>query len=383
MPTASLDSASLVLAAASDLAPQIRSSADASERSGRIDPEILTALKRIGVFRMAMPRSMGGLELDPVTQIELVEELARADGSVGWVAMIGSDGGFYSSLLSEQAAKELYGPDPDVVTAGFTEPLGTAEPVADGYVVSGRWPFGSASSHASWLASGCRVSAAASGDGQPTGKGQWRIAMLPADACVLEDTWHTTGLRATGSHHYRADGVFVPRSHTFCFDRAPRDLPPLYTLPTMYRANMAGVPLGIARAARDTVAELAGSHSSAANSAVLHSALAHAEALVGSARAFVMTTVSDLWDTVNSGEVPSIRQRAQFRLSIATAFDSCRQAVDILYRSAGGASVYAKNLVDRQFRDMLTVCQHAIAQPRSYAAVGRVLLGLEPEELLF
>jgi alkylation response protein AidB-like acyl-CoA dehydrogenase len=151
----------------------------------------------------------------------------------------------------------------------------------------------------------------------------------------------------------------------------------------MYRANMAGVPLGIARAALEAVAAKMKTRSGAKDSAVLHSALAHAEGLVGSARAFAITTVSSLWQTVNNGGFPTVLERAQFRLCIATAFDSCRKAVEILYRAAGGSSVYAVNGIDRHFRDMATACQHAIAQPRSYTAVGRVLLGLEPEEMLF
>ena len=62
--------------------------------------------------------------MDIRTQVEIIEELSAADGSAGWCAMIGSDGGFYSAALDDAAARELY-PDLDAVTAGWIVPAGS------------------------------------------------------------------------------------------------------------------------------------------------------------------------------------------------------------------------------------------------------------------
>jgi indole-3-acetate monooxygenase len=317
----------------------------------------------------------------------VIEELSRADGSVGWFAMIASDGGYYSAFLSDDAAQELYGADPDVVTAGFTDPAGRAQVVDGGYLVSGRWPFASGCEHASWLASGCLVvdhrGKPSSSDGRP----HWRVMMLPADSCMIVDSWHATGLLGTGSHHYTATNVFVPARHTFSFVELPKRPGPLYAFPTMFRANMAGVPLGIARAAIDTIRTMASRDDAGGTrlreSPFVQAGLAHVEGLVGAARTFVLDVVGDLWLDLLKGAQPSPEQRARYRLGLVTAFTSSRDAVDLLYRLGGGASVYTENLLDCQFRDIVTACQHALVQPKSYMAIGRMLLGLDSEELLF
>ncbi len=145
------------LEAAVALAPRIRAAAAETERQRRLSPGLVHALAAAGVFRMCVPRALGGGEVDPATMIETIETIAVADGAAGWSAMIGATSGVASAYLAEEAAREIYGSDPEVVSGGAFAPLGKATVVAGGYRVTGRWPFASGCEHCAWLMGGSIV----------------------------------------------------------------------------------------------------------------------------------------------------------------------------------------------------------------------------------
>ena len=238
------------------LSPAIRAAADEIEKTGRLTGEIVHGLKEADVFGMAIPKAMGGPEADPLTQLEVVETLSIADGSVGWVAMIGSDGGFYSAHLSEDVASEIYA-DRNVVTASTLVPRGKARVVDGGYRITGKWAFGSAGIHAEWFVGGCLVvdddGPVKTDEGHPI----VRMAFFRRQDCLVHDNWRTTGLAGSGSNDWEVDNIFVPSSHTFSLFEPPRFDGPLYAYPWFIVANAPGVSLGIARASIDTLVELA------------------------------------------------------------------------------------------------------------------------------
>lgn len=373
--------------AARALAPAIRAAAPSIERERRLPDAIVKAMKQAGVFRMTMPRSLGGPEADPITQLEVVEALSEADGSVGWIAMIGSDGGFYCAHLDEAVARELY-QDPDAVTASVLVPRGRARRVAGGYRVSGRWAFGSASLHAEWFVGGCVVFDGDAPVAGPDGRPQTRMTYFPASQCEIFDTWRTTGLAGSGSHDWGVEDVFVPEERSFDLFARPRDPAPLYAFPWFVLANSPGVPLGIARAAIDALGELAARKVLPPKGALLRedvfvqSAIARAEASLGSARAYLFEALGELWTAVAAGGEPSLRQRALFRLATIHAYRASRDAVGLMYEAGGGAALYATSPLDRQWRDVATVAQHALVNARGYGEVGRALLGLDPDSFL-
>jgi alkylation response protein AidB-like acyl-CoA dehydrogenase len=320
------------------------------------------------------------MEADPLVQLRAVERLAEADASLGWYASIGSDGGYYASFLNPDTAAAMFAADPDAITAGFVEPAGTAVPSGDGYAVCGRWPFGSASKHARWLASGCRVRG---GDED----GRWIVALLPRTACTVEeDSWQALGLKGSGSFRYQAQDVCVAREHTFAFD-SPQRTTPLYRCPVMYRCNTPGVALGCARGTlseftalltSETTPESAGPRR---ESPLMQDALARAHAQIASARAYAYTTVSDLWTVLVSGEQLGPPERAGLRLMIAHVTDVCRNAVLNLFRACGGAAVHDHHPLQRRMRDALTLGQHALAGEHTYQLAGAVLAGLPSKDI--
>ncbi|MEU7646308.1 acyl-CoA dehydrogenase family protein [Streptomyces huasconensis] len=361
--------------------PDLRRLLDVWPPSGSSLPDpVVERLRATGVFRMALPADLGGLETDPLVQLRAVEQFAEVDASLGWYASIGSDGGYYASFLDPDTAADMFAADPDAITAGFVEPAGTAVAVDDGYTVGGHWPFGSASKHARWLASGCRVRG---GDDD----GRWIVALLPRAACTVEeDSWQALGLQGSGSYRYHAHDVRIPRTHTFAFDR-PQRTSPLYRCPVMYRCNTPGVALGCARGALAEFTALltnetdSGPAGSRRESALIHNALARAHAQIASARAYAYTTVSDLWTVLMAGDPLGAQERAALRLMIAHVTDVCRSALLDLFRACGGAAVHEQHPLQRRLRDILALGQHALASERTYQLAGAVLAGLASQDI--
>ncbi len=247
-----------VLHAAIELAEQIAAASDEIEQARRLPLHIAAAMKDAGVFGMAMPRAWGGPELDPLTQFRVIEALAMADGSVGWCAMIGCDGGYVTAFLDQDVARSMY-PDPLVATGFAATTTGQAVPVPGGYRVSGRFPFVSGCQHCEWLLLGCIIVEDSVPRVDGNGVPETRQCLLRSSQCEILDTWHTTGLRGTGSNDVAVHDQFVEEAHSFSFQDPEliKRAGPLYAYPFMFMAKGSAPALGIARHAIDALLESA------------------------------------------------------------------------------------------------------------------------------
>jgi alkylation response protein AidB-like acyl-CoA dehydrogenase len=246
-----------LLAAVRSLAPQIRAAREDIERSRRLPAPLGTALAEAGLFRLYVPKTLGGLEVHPVTFLRVVEEVARIDGAVGWNLAIGAVHGALGVYLREDVARAIYCDTPHTVVAGSVNPSGAAHAVAGGYRVRGQWPFASGIQHSTWVYGNCRVF---EGDTPHLGLDdapEMRFMLFPVDQCAIHDTWHVSGLRGTGSHDFTVADVFVPEERSFlAFTARPYQPGPLYTCPfvTYFAASIPAPPLGMARGAIDRAA---------------------------------------------------------------------------------------------------------------------------------
>jgi indole-3-acetate monooxygenase len=387
-----------ILHAAIGLREQIRAASDEIERGRRIPLGIATAMKDAGVFGMAMPRIWGGPELDPLTQFKVIEALAIADGSVGWCAMINCDGGYVTAFLDQGVARMMY-PDLLVATGAAATTTGQARRLPGGYRVSGRFPFVSGCHHCEWVWLGCSVIEDGTPRADDKGVPVTRQCFVPLSQCEILDTWHTTGLRGTGSNDVVVRDEFVPEEHTFSFQDPQLIRRPgaLYAFPLLFTAKAAAPALGIARHAIDVLVEAAagkparrymvGEHIEPPkvlrDDVYVQEAVGRAETLLTAARAYYFDVMGDLWVTLLDGRQPSERQLALFDSAFPYIVGTCVDVVQLVYKASGGAAVYQKGPLDRCLRDVLTMNQHVIGTLRSYEIAGRLLLGLEPIRKLF
>ncbi len=366
---------------APDMMPQlladIRAQRDEFTRIGHVPREFVAKLKRAGIYRAATPRCFGGDALPPVDFLKLVEKIAEADGSVGWVASFGS-ASVYLAALPKQTQAKLYAASPDLVFAGGLFPIQPAEQVAGGYTVSGTWKFASGCKGADLLGVGIGTS------GQSGFKP--RTAVMPAAQVDILDNWDVMGLSGTGSHDLRVHKQFVADEWTFIRGGEPTIDEPLYRYPTIaYAAQvLAVVNLGIARAAIDTIVNMAGGRVAItgapklADRSYVRIEVAKAEATLRSARAFLYETTNEVWHSILLGNPVTPEQVGLLRLTAVEVARAGNEVVQNMFGLAGTTAIYSQHPLQRYLRDAAVVKQHAFLGEGIYDGAGAVTLGVPP-----
>lgn len=378
-----------IVAAAIRLAPAVRAAATDAEQMRQTPPALAAEITRAGIYQMYLPRSMGGPETPPLTAFRVVEELSKADGSVGWCAMIATALSLNAGRLPVEVGRELAGTPADYRGAGSARVGGKAWAVAAGYRVKGRWNFASGIQNANWLYCTCVMMDGDTPRVTAAGTPRLRAVWVPREQVAIVDTWSVMGMRGTGSQDFTVDDVFVPAARSCLSDAPPCETGPLFnqrawyvTLWTPSAANA----LGIARGAIDSFIEIAATEASTLSSHLLRdrtmvqARIGEAEAIVNAARAYVFDTVGRLWDTLCTGEVPTDQQIAQARLALVHAMHESVRAVDKVFHAAGTNAIYTRLPLERAFRDLHVAVQHGAALPSYFESAGKVLLGLRPGE---
>jgi indole-3-acetate monooxygenase len=378
-----------LIAAARRIVPDVLATRDETEQSRRIPKSLSDVISSAGLYQMFLPKSVGGPEASPLVAFEAIEELSRADGSVGWCVMIATDISLFTAWLDPSVVREMCGQPANLRVAGSLRPLGRAYQVESGFRVNGQWNFASGIDNANWLYCPCIIM---DGDkpqlnaaGAPVARAMW----LPSSAATIKDTWSVMGLRGTGSQDFLVNDLIVPRDFTSSFAEAPHQKTPLYhprMLFTFLFALNAGHALGIARGAVEGFVEMASRDASTASTALLRdrssvqSCVGQAEAILNSARTYVIGAVERAWVATCEGGIDPAQEIAQARLAITHSIHEAARVVTLLFRAAGTNAIYTRNPLERHFRDIHVAEQHNAAFQVHYESAGKVLLGLRPTD---
>lgn len=369
------------------LADRLPDRAAAIEETRGLPADVVSALRASGVPDLWVPRELGGSEASPTEVLDAIEVLAAGDASTGWCAAVTVGTNALAAYLPEEGAREIFA-TPGTIAGGSFNPAGRATEVGGGLRVSGRWAFGSGSGHADWLCGGCVV---VDGSGRPVvgddGRPDGRLVFFRAAEAVIHDTWHVSGLRGTGSHDFEVAELDVPLRRTMTFAFRPWPQGALWGMPPMslFFSPLAAVALGAAGAAIDDVLALATektpyrSNRVLAEREVVQSMVARAEALVGSARAFLRETLEGLLEASRRGDEITLRQRASARLAVVNASSAGKGAVDLCAEAAGSSALFVDRPLGRRFRDVHAAAGHVALAFPGFETVGRVMLGLDPD----
>ncbi len=369
------------------LAPIIREHADRAEREAQIPREVADAFHEAGMFRILVPREMGGADLTVPDQLRLCEEVARVDGSVGWNLAICSGGPLFGRNLSRAAFEKIYG-DRRGVSAGSLNPMTTQITKEEGgWRLSGKATYASGSAHATYLmAAGLvlRDGAPQIVDGAPV----LRAGLFPVAHAKILNTWSTAGMRGTGSNDCVFENVFVPDEFTFDWLNAKSSWQrgPLGNIPLQlqFAGTLAAVVLGTARHALDTLNEIArvkvpaASRNTLRERPIAQTQFAQAEGLLNAARAYFYNSSDEIWRKGEAGESFSLEDRAHARLAVVSTVKLALQAVDLVADAAGMNSALTSCPIERCWRDVHTASQHVLMNTARFEVIGRVLFGLDP-----
>ncbi|OSC30759.1 hydroxylase [Mycobacterium vulneris] len=364
-----------IVARARLIGDMARGMADQIDADRRLPAELVAALRDSGLLRAGAPTEVEALELAPGTALRCAEAVARGDASAGWCVSIAITSSLLVAYLPQVGRDELFG-DGRAVASGVWAPHGTARRAPGGVVVSGRWAFCSGITHADVLFAGCVL------DDRPA------VVALPAEELQILDTWHTLGLRGTGSHDTVADEVFVPASRVVSIFDGPSINRPLYRFPPFgfFAACITAAAMGNARAAIEDFIEIAGAKKGVASSRTLaqrptvQAAVAAAESALESARALYYQAIETVWQA-NQAETPvPVEARTRLRLAATHGVRIAADVVRTMYDLAGGSAIYDGAPLQRRFRDAFTATAHFQVNEASRELPGRILLG-QPAEV--
>jgi alkylation response protein AidB-like acyl-CoA dehydrogenase len=348
--------------------------ADEGDKLGRLAEPVVEALHREGLLGMWVPRSIaGGAELDPLSSLQVVENVAYGDPSAGWVLMAASLAiGTGAAYLEDSAVNEMFSGSRLPVIAGQGTRPGKAVPAPGGFMLSGSWSFASGIKHGTHI----HTLGIIESTGEP------RIFVLPVGNATLIDNWDVMGLRGTGSIDYKIDNVFVPEAYThFAVTEVPKRGGTLYTIGIIGFAVIchSGWACGIGRRMLDELSTIVrsktGRSGSMADSDAFQEDYAKAEMTYRSARALVYETWQDAANSLRQGHKLSVRQNTLLRLAMANATWSAQEVAAFAYKTAGTVALRAGTL-QRLFRDMHAGTQHITSAPPVIRATGRELAGL-------
>jgi indole-3-acetate monooxygenase len=383
-----------VVQAAAALRPVLRTYREEIEREQRLPKPLVEQMIAAGFYRMVIPRALGGLEVDPLTYLRVVELLAEGAGSVGWNLANNSIGQLVTLGLPEDGVREVHGDGPATMAGTAVQGGGQGVPVEGGYRVSGRWQFGSGCQESSWMLGSFQI--LDGGEPRRNAEGRplyWRGIFSRAEAEIVPGSWDVAGLRGTGSFDWTVDDVFLPERRTMPHLGAPLDnqwsrwAGVTYTLPAQcwVGPHHSAVITGIARAGIDALIELAGGKQPRGRPAGLlcdnpqvQDAVGRADAVLNAGRVYRNAMIAELWNTVASGGETTLEQRARCRLASVYAADSAREAMDLVYRHGGSTSFKRESRLAECWRDLHVVGQTVTIAPEWYPIGGRVYLGMDP-----
>lgn len=371
-----------MLAGIRELAPEIKARAAEIEAARRVPPDLVERLRSIGLFRMFVARSHGGLELDFPAGLEVIKALARLDGSIGWIATVAGASSLFVAASPPELYQRIYQDGPDTAICGSSQPGGTAERVADGYRVKGRWPFASGCTHADWIGGFCIVTENGKPVPGPQGKPLLRVVVLPARDWEIEDTWHAAGLKGTGSHHVTLRETLVPEANFFDLDAAPRQSGPLYRALRQWLPLVHGAfTVGMAEGTVDDLLALAGTGRQQLYAAVpmrdseiFQYDLGRISADLGAAQAFHEVQAASHWRHALAGTLNDEDLMIEGARSATWLATTCVGIADACFALAGASVVYDSSPLQRRLRDLHVAAQHAHAQQRQYVDVGKLAL---------
>ena len=376
-----------LMEAVEEVRPTLEAHALESEEQATLSKASVDALYDSGLLRLKLPHVLGGAEADPVTQLDVLEGVSRIDASAGWCLMIGAASlGILGAFLPDEALPKVFEGGVPPHTSGVFAPSGTATPVDGGFLVSGRWSFGSGIRHSQWVSAGARV--ATEEEGYPE---QVRLAMRTSQV-KIHDNWQVMGLRGTGSCDFSVDNLFLPSRYvTDPMLDVPMRGGPLYLMgrPGFVTNEHSAFALGVARRALDAAAESAiakfrgySSSNLVAHRPVFQRALGEGDLKLRGARALNVEALEEAWEVVSGGNTPGPEMQARLRAVAAYTTDVAVEVATTCFRYCGGEALFQSSVVQRCLRDINAAAQHQMVSDTAYENYGQFMLDMPEPPVL-
>lgn len=363
------------------LAPELESKCADSDNLGKLPMEVVKILREHGLFTMKLASELGGIDADIVTYMDVIEELSRIDGAIGWNTMIGNSAiGRPGAFLPQSAINTMFKNNEIPLAASVPSPSGKATKTNGGFILSGTWYFSSGINQSTWVSGGFIVE-----NEKPACP---RIACMPTSDLTIHDNWHVMGLKGTGSCSYSANNLFVSDEFTFPInDDVPLRGGPMNYLgrPGFVTVDHAAVALGIAKRALETIVEISKSKMRGYNSDLkavsergyFKKDLGFAQTKLAAARALVKESHLKAWEYTTQKTVPPPLIQSEMRNSGVYATEVSEEVTQIAFKYGGGGALYLDSKLQKCYRDVAATGQHMMVNMSSYENYANFLLEVD------
>ncbi len=360
---------------AQKFADQAAERVDEISEGRRIPADLAGEMADAGLFRLLLPKSLGGVQIDHPSFVEIVRLFALADASTAWCVNQNNIFSTDSARMPKETAMEIWGQPRGIITNGPPSPDTMAVPVNNGYMHSGHWDFSSGSSHATWLAARGPV------EGRP---GEVRTFLIPKSEARMLDTWHVNGLRGSASFSFEVNNLFVPEAHTYLELNAPNDPGPMYVIPknALFSTGFATISLALARACLDDAIELASKKmqflmsTAMIDLSTVQRQIGETESILRSADSYLRDSRLALWNSACERGTLTMDERINVRMSSTYAIREATRVVDSAYELFGSQAIFARNPLQRRYQDMHVIAQQFQGRASNYETAGRYFLGI-------
>lgn len=363
------------------LADRLRARLPEIEQERRLPADLHRTFRELGLYRLLLPSGHGGLEASSAEVLDVIEELARIDGSLAWATTIGIQSPAVLAWLPRDVFERLHDEDADVTIGGAFGPQGRAQVVDGGYLVEGRWSFASGCDNWDYLFANCIVVQDDQPVAGPGGQPAMRAMVVPKATAEIVDTWHTLGMRGTGSQDFTLSGVFVPDEFTFDLGAAVPSVPGITRYPLLeFGYELATIAIGVAQGALDDIADAAAgrtrvfARTSIAGDPVAQHRIGRVATALRAARALVRQDAASLRQVDENDDFPALMTTAG--ATCAWVVDVCIDVVESSFRTYGARGVYDGSILQRRLRDILTLAQHATLNDSAWTRRGAQLFGM-------
>jgi 3-hydroxy-9,10-secoandrosta-1,3,5(10)-triene-9,17-dione monooxygenase len=374
-----------------ELRPTLLSGGRDADALRRIPDDVFDAVAATGAFSISAPTAFGGLAANTTECHAVARAIGRGDGSIAWVHGILDSGAWVVSLMDERAQRDVWGTQKglDSFISIVLATTSDTQNVEGGYLVTGKWGYGTGSLHADWSLLGIPLKNDA---GEVIDAG---LALIPTADLTVEDNWYVAGMKSTGSVTQVAEGVFVPSHRVFPLTAAVEgdylggnDELTYQTIfvPSLFM-KLIGPHLGLGRAALDAVIAKADGKAIAytgyavqSESAVFQSAIAKASVQLAAAELVAREIAERIYRGAEQEEYAPYAERIEMRAKAGWVVETITTMINDLMTAHGSAGFAESSVLQRIWRDQATASRHGHTLAASgFEAYGKVLLGREDD----
>ncbi len=357
-----------------ELIPGIRERAAETEKLRRLPDATWAELQEAGALRALQPQRWGGLELDPQVFYQAAMEVAAVCPSTGWVLSVVGVHPWQMALFPDQAQADFWSKNPGAAASSSYIPSGKVQPVPGGYRLTGRWSFSSGCDHCQWVLLGALIL-----DPDEKEPPDFRTFALPRADYQIEDNWFVAGLAGTGSKNIVVQDAFVPeyRTHRMIDGfmlKSPGNLVnpgPLYRLShaSVFATTIAAPTVGTALGALEAYRRILMSDKRNAGGTrlgeepIARMNLAIATSKIDAARQRMFSNFDEMMALIRAGREIPLEQRARVRWDVTYIIQTAVEAVNLVFHSSGGHSLFLDNPMQRFFRDANAMRVHGVVAP--------------------